>query len=157
MLIDLIKDKQGKLDKDKVFKLVKHYAEELEVTGAKDLNLKGKSLEAANMENSSFQHNYECTRVELYSVVKFIENVIEKHKSAVFLYLTEKNPRDLSDRAKDKYIDGNDELMLLNECLIAIKEVHSLYQSMVDAFKSRGFQLRNITELRIAQINQDVL
>ena len=157
MLKDLVKDKQGKLDKKKLLLVADQYIKEIEENGEKELSLKGKSLEAANMENSSMQHYYECVRVELNSVVKYVEFVIEKHRGAVFLYLTEKNQRDLSDRGKEKYIDSNDELLELNECLIAIKEVHNKYQSIVDAFKNRGFQLRNITELRIAQLNQDVM
>lgn len=156
MLINQVRDKQGNLNKEKVFLLVDKFTKDLEDADA-DLDLKGKSIESANMENSSLMHYYECERIKLYSLGKSLEEIIKKNNKIIYHNLTEKNPRDLSETAKNKYIDGNDEILALSECLIAVKEVHGYYQSIVNAFNSRGFQLQTIVKARIEQLHRDVL
>jgi len=157
VLIDQIKNPDGSVNKNTILKAAKYFGELLENGAKKDLELRGKSLELANRENSSLQHYYEGFRVQLNCLLKYLEVIIERHRSKVFQHLTEKNSRDLSDKAKDRYIDGNDEYLSLFEAYIAVKEVHDNYASVVEAFRSRGFQLRNITELRINAIHDDVL
>lgn len=157
MLIDGIKNKDGNINREGLFKILKSCRDELDQGAEPDVNMKGKSLELANRENSSLQHYYECRRIELNSILKWLDVIIDKHRAKVFQYLTEKNPRDLSDRAKEKYIDTNEGYMDLCELRIATLEVHDMYQSVVDAFRSRGFQLRNITELRVNQIQGDII
>lgn len=124
----------------------------------KDQNLKieGKLLEHANREQASWISFYDERRMELATYLKFFEMEIGRVR-AECLKAMEKYPRELSDRAKDKYIDGNEKYLAVYEQYLAVKELHGLFESAVESFKQRGFALRNITNIRCAALEDVVI
>lgn len=121
-----------------------------------ELQIRGKSLERANQENPSFKYYYHQRMVQLNTLVKYFEQEVERVRGKLFKSLTENNNRDLSDRAKDKYIDNEQKYLDTNELYLEVKEVRDMYEALVDAFRDRGYALKNITEARVAQL-EDVL
>jgi hypothetical protein len=116
------------------------------------LTLKGKTLVEANRENASRYAFYDERRVELKTLVEYIESQVQRVRGQLFRGFTEQYNRDLSDRAKDKYIDSEQAYLDIYEIYLEVKEMYDQYSSVVEAFKLQGYALRNITEARVASV-----
>lgn len=117
-----------------------------------EIQIKGKSLEGANRENPSLYVYYDQKRVELKTLVDFMENQVARARGRLFRSFTENFKRELSDRAKDKYIDGEQGYLDIFEIYLEVKEVYDRYASIVEAIKFRGYSLNNITKARVANM-----
>ena len=156
MLNDDVKTKDGKPDLKKVRVFLQYVDEQLD--GVEDkLSLKGKTLARAEMENSSHQCYYDSEKAKINSMIRWLELHIDKRRGDLYRYYTENHSRDLSERAKERFIDTDEEIFAMNETLIDLKEAFENYAAVVDAFRSRGFRLRDITELRVNQLQDDSL
>jgi len=116
------------------------------------LNLKGKKLEHANRENPAYHVYYDQRRIELHTIVKYMELRVSKTRGKLFRSFTEAYQRDLSDRAKDKYIDSEEAYLTIYEIYLEVKELYDKYQAVCDAFTTRGYALNNITKIRVASM-----
>ena len=117
-----------------------------------NLTIKGKRLEAANVEQPSWHLYYESRRAELQTLVKFFDGKLSAIRGQLFKKYTEGYNRELSDRQKDKYIDNEEKYLNQLEIYLEIKEVYEKYQAVCDAFQSRGYALNNITKIRVASL-----
>ena len=116
------------------------------------IEIKGKKLEHANRENPGYQQYYDERRVELSVVVKWFEIQIERVRGKLFKKFTENYNRELSDRAKEQYINNEPAYLMWYEMYLEVKELHDKYDSAKEAFKSRGYALNNITRIRVASL-----
>jgi hypothetical protein len=123
----------------------------------KNLRIKGKTLQEANVENPTWQSYYDERRVELHTLVKYFDAQVQKTRGKLFKGYTENYSYDISDRAKDKYIDHETAYLNVYELFLEIKELYEKYESVVDAFRSRGFALNNITKLRVASLEDSTI
>jgi hypothetical protein len=119
--------------------------------------IKGKIIEEALKEQAAWPVFYDEKRRELNTLVKFLDAKVSYVRGKLTRDYTERYSRELSDRVKDKYIDNEDEYMSIYEVYLEVLELAEKYDAVVDAFKVRGFALRDITQLRIAQMNQGSL
>lgn len=120
-----------------------------------NIRLKGKNLELANKEQVAWLSYYDERRIELETYVKFFDSEIARVRSIVFKEM-EQYPRELSDRSKEKYIDSNETYLSVYETYLSVKELYNHYVCIVDTFRSRGFALKNITDIRINSL-EDVI
>jgi len=123
----------------------------------KNLDLEGKSLENANKENPAWQAYYDERRIELKTLVDYMEAQVQRVRGRLFKSYTETHQRELTDRAKDKYIDNEDAYLTVYEIYLEVREMYNKYQAVVDAFTSRGYALNNITKIRVAALEDVVL
>lgn len=124
---------------------------------AKHLAIKGKVLESANTEQASWQFYYETRKAEVYAVVKWLEGKLAAVRGKHFKLYTEHYSRELNDRTKDKYIDNEEEVLNQLQIYLTFKELHEKYEAVCEAFRSRGFALRNITEIRIRSLEDTTI
>lgn len=131
----------------------------IESLGERDehLTIKGKTLEIANREQSSWLSFYDERRIELTTYVRFFEMEEKRIRGTLFKSYLEHYPRDLGERAIEKYIDIEQAYLEIHEKLLAVKELATLYESAVDAFKARGYALNNITRIRVASLEDVVI
>lgn len=122
----------------------------------KYLTIKGKTLKDANRE-AQHQFYYDEKRVELSTLVDHMEDHVGKVRSDIFRRLTEKSPRELSDRAKEKYIEGEEDFLFAKGLYREVKEVYEKYKAVTEAFKNRGYALNNITRAITANAEEHVL
>lgn len=121
------------------------------------LALKGKRLDLANSENSTLQLYYDQRKVELATLTKFMEAQVNRVRGNLFKNLSQTNQKDLSDRAKDKFIDNEKGYLDIYELYLEIEEMYKKYQAIVDAFTSRGYALNNITKIRVASLEDAMI
>lgn len=119
---------------------------------AKIILIKGKKLEAANVENAAWQHYYDQRRIELHTLVKYFEAEVGRVRSKLFRNYKENHSRDLSEREIGRYIDGEKSFLDMNEIYLEVKELHDQYQNIVNSFTSRGYSLNNITKIRVSSL-----
>lgn len=115
----------------------------------RNLQIEGKNLERANVEQAGWINYYDQRRIELRTLVKFMEAKLEQIRGELWTYYTEKYSRDLGPRDKDQYINNESKYLDYLELYLEVKEIYDKYEAVVEAFKSRGFALRNITDLRV--------
>lgn len=121
------------------------------------LNVEHKSLEQANRESTYWQYFYDCKKTELNSLVKLLEAEVEAVRGNLFKTLLKTNQRDMSDRARDKFIDAEPAYLTAYEKYLEVKELYDKYCAVVDAFTSRGYALNNITKARVAEVHNMVI
>lgn len=131
---------------------------ESELTAVEEnLRLKGKLLGEANSENPTWLHYYDARRVELSTLVKFFDGQLDKIRGKLFKNLSVTSQKDLSDRAKDKYIDNEPEYLSMLELSLEVKEMCEKYASAVKCYEARGYALKNITDIRVAALENAVI
>lgn len=133
-----------------------YYDEHLEAAAAK-LNLTGKTIEAANKEQALYYRFYEDKRQEVKAVLGFVEAWVACVRGRLYeKYMTNHNAS-FKDREVNQFINHKREYLDVYEVLLAVQELADKYNAVVEAFKMRGYALRNITDLRINQLQFDVL
>ena len=89
--------------------------------------------------------------------MKFFEGRVTAVRGKLFRQYTESYSRELSDRAKEKYIDHDKEYTDVYSVLIEVEELYEKYVAVVDAIRNRGFALRNLTDLAVNQLTDYTL
>jgi len=118
-----------------------------------DLELEGKNLVTANRELASKWSYYDQRRISLKKLIDYMELEVNRVRAKLWRSYTEKSDLVLSDRTKDKYIDGEPAFITAYSIYLELKEVFDQYVSITKALEMRGYQLRNITELRVASLD----
>lgn len=121
------------------------------------LKIEGKSLEKANMEQAQCQFFYDERRSELYSLMKYLEDQVEKVRGNLWKNFTENHSCDLSQRDKDQYINREPKYLEERQIYLQVEELYKKYNAIVEAFSARGYALRNITNLRVSSLENVVL
>jgi len=116
------------------------------------LAIKGKSLERANVENSSWQHYYDQKKIELHTLAKYFDMEISRIRGKMFRQYKETHSMELSDREINRYIDNEKAYLDVYELYLEVKELYEQFESVVNAFTSRAFLLNNITKIRVASL-----
>lgn len=125
---------------------------------AKDhIAIEGKRLEKANLEQASWQAFYDERRIELYTLVKHFEAEVARVRGKLWAKYTDNFTIALGPKDKDQYINKEPAYLLMNAIFLEVKEIYSQYEAVVDAFRSRGFALRNITNIRVSQLEDVIL
>lgn len=122
-----------------------------------NLRIIGKPLGKANGEQAGWSAYYDERRVELKTLMKHVEMRVASVRGKLYRQYTEIHSRELSDRMKDKYIDNDSDYITMNEVLIEVEEVYEKMAAIVEAFKARGFALRNMTELAVHEITETTI
>ncbi len=123
---------------------------------SENLEIKGKSLESANVEHASWMSYYDERRIELYSLVKYYEAKLAKVKGKLWTDYTENYSIALAATDKTHYIAKEPRYLEMNTYYLLVQETYNKFDGLVEAYKSRGFALRNITNARCAAL-QDVI
>ena len=137
-------------------KILQQYEGDL-ASADQHLSIKGKFLEQANKENPSWQVYYDQRRVELHTILKYLDAKVQSVRGKLFRSYTESHQRELSDRAKDKYIDNEEKYLTRLHLYLEVKEVYDKYESIVNGFTARGYALNNITRARVANVHNTEL
>lgn len=128
------------------------YLDELDQAETR-LAVRGKTIENALKDQAHFPIKYADQLAELKTLNKYVGLEIGKIRGKLFQRITEKSQLDMSDRAKDKLIDADEEYLKYAELQLEIQDILDKTEAVVDAFITRGFALRDITQLRINQIS----
>lgn len=121
-----------------------------------NLTIKGKTLEAALKEQSTWPIYYDARRAELKTLLKYLDGQVSRVRGQLTKRYKENYSRDLGERQLNSYIDQEEEYLRIYELYLECEELYEKYAAAVEAFSKRGFALRDLTLARVNQI-QDAL
>ena len=124
---------------------------------ALNLAIKGKMLETTLKEQATWSAYYGERAVELGIISKYLDAQVKKVRAELVVRYNENYNPSLSERLMNSYIDREDAYLSINEIGLEVSELLDKYKMILEAFKNRGYALRNITEGRIADIHQVTL
>lgn len=120
------------------------------------LSVDGKTAKQAQKDQVEYPYTYERKRVELKTIVDYLKLQLDKKRAELFQRSVENYSHELSDRARTIYVEGNSEYLLIKELLLEVEEVYQLYASIVDAWVSRGFALKDHTAIIVNGLQERV-
>ena len=116
------------------------------------LDIKGKPLNDVLRTNAANMHYYDELRKRMRKLVKYFKMEEERVRATLYRSYTENYTRSLSPQQVAKYLDNEEEYIKIHSLLIEVEEVYDLYDTAVEALKSNNFLLRDITKLRVADL-----
>lgn len=119
--------------------------------------LNGVKLEEACKEHSKNLMFYDLMLQECKVIEDTIKMKTEELESAIFKQLTETSNRALGARDIQQYIKSNPRYVTAHEILLEVVLIKRKLEAIVEALRSMGWSINNITKLRIAQLEQAVL
>lgn len=124
---------------------------------ADEVKIAGKTLKHANAENASLFGYYDEIRVHLQSLLNFIEIKLTEKRAAVIRYISENSPHDHGERMKEKLIDEDPGYIDWKLKYLEVEEVLEHTKSICEQFKRRGYNLTNLTNLAVAQVDDEYI
>jgi hypothetical protein len=124
---------------------------------ADNLDMNGKTLEKSLREQATWSAYYGERASELKIILKYLEIQVKRVRGKLFVQYNENYSKALGERVIEKYIDRDDDFLDMNDLVLEVQEVLDKYLNVLEAFKTRGYALRNITEARVAEMSQVTL
>lgn len=121
------------------------------------LSLKNKTVEKANMENPTWQSYYDQKKIELGILNKYFEMEVARVRGKLFYRMKENNQVSLNEREINQYINNEEAYLDIYQISLEVREMYQKYTAVIEAFKTRGYALNNITKLRVASLEDAIL
>ncbi len=90
---------------------------------------------------------------ELEAVLKHLNNQVDKMRSDLYRRYLERYNRELSDRAIEKYIDGEADVQTMMSLVNEVALIRNKYLGIIKSLEVKGFQINNIVKLRVVGLN----
>jgi hypothetical protein len=132
-------------------KILKEYEEDCS-QAPKRLKINDNRLNEANREHSGWQLRYDEQKSELHILSKYMDILVGKARSKLYVGYTQTHNRELTEQGKKQYIEGEPAYINANIRSLEVKELLEKFQAISEAFKTRGYALNNLTKLTIANI-----
>ena len=135
--------------------MVDYYTSELEKSQT-EVRIHG-SLER-NSQELPGQVSWRFSQLqEIEAILKHLNNLYDKMRSDHYRRYLERYNRELSDRAIEKYIHGEDNIQNMSSLINEVALIRNKYLAIIKALEIKGFQLNNIIKLRVVGMNDSVL
>lgn len=119
--------------------------------------LEGRRLEEIMRTLPHYQASYDEMYNESKSIIEWIESIKSKRTAKLWKKYNEGYSRQLSTKDIQIYIEGEKEIIELNQILIEMVLIKNNLFSIVDALKQMGWMMGNITKLRISEMQDAIL
>lgn len=154
--LDVVKNRELSKLQSELPTIVDEYSKILDEAPSA-LTMKGKTIEQCLKEQASEPIVYADIKAELETIHKGLNKSLDALRSRLYRQYVEKYTRALSDRAIDKFIDGDDDVNAYLDLIIMVKEQLDRSSAVLNAFDTRGFALRDVTQIRINQLHKTLL
>lgn len=119
--------------------------------------LEGKKLGDAIAQHAMDLMFYDVTLQECKTIEDVLRMKLEEIESNLYKKLNEGMSRALGQRDIVNYIKGEPSYVAALEIVLEVVHVKRQLESIVEALKSMGWSLNNITKLRVAQLEHVIL
>lgn len=119
-------------------------------------NLEDMRLELIARNLAHHQTFYGHRAHEMKQVVKWLENFKAKVESRLTKNYSQ-GQRALAAREATVYINGEKDIVELNQLIIEATLLHAQLNEIVEGFRQMGWMVGNITKLRVAELQEVVL
>lgn len=119
------------------------------------LKIDGKNIESANIEQASWLAYYDEIKIELKTLVDFMDMKIKEIRGKVTNMILNKSSEIHNEKTRERLIDCDPDYIKMYQISLEVKEIYSLADSIVNQFIQRGYILTNLVRIRTSDI-QDV-
>lgn len=120
------------------------------------LSVEGKTAKQAQQDQIEYPFQYDKKRIELRSIAHYVEQQVNAVKGKLFQESVENYTFEISDRARMMYVEGHSQYLEMQELYLEIDELYQTYCAIVDAWKARGFALKDHTAIIINGLQERV-
>lgn len=113
-----------------------------------DINLNGKNLQSALIEQPSFLARYDQLAAEAGYYVDCVDILVKKIRAERIRYIKQNFAKDYTDSAIQKIVDGDEQYLNTYQIYVEVKYLYDRCKSLVDSFKQRSYALNNIVKVR---------
>lgn len=131
--------------------------EQILLDATEDIKLTGVSIQEACKFHPSLYLYYYDKYCELKAISDYTQIEVDKVQAECTIKLNEHHQIDLGSVLINKYINAEPEYIKIKQLLSEVNEIKSKFEGVIQAFISRGYNLKNITELRVKEIEDGVL
>jgi len=147
-IIDILKKDLTVLDK-----VIELYQQDL--AEADDIiKLKGKQIDFANVEHSGWANYYHQKGVEVKNIKDYVDMRLEEVYGQLWIKYVEHYDRQLGPKDIEKYIKQNQTYLDMFEQHLKITELWGQFERVRESFKTRGYNLNNLTKLVTANVQE---
>ncbi len=114
--------------------------------------MEGEKLEVLCRKHPGALSFYDRRLGELKTIEDLVQSKLKEIESVHWKKYNEKYPRSLSTQDIRAYIAGEKDYVQMYEILLEVINMRRQYDAVVEALKQMGWTLKNIVELRIAQL-----
>jgi hypothetical protein len=132
-----------------------YYSIEL-IEAAKETKLSGSLERNAQELSGSMAYRYDQLQ-EIEAILKYLNIQYDRLRSAQYKKYNEKYNRDLTDRAINNYIDGEQDIIDMAILVNDVALVRNRYLAITKGFEAKGFMIGHITRLRQAGLEDSAL
>lgn len=154
---DLDEEKELNNLVDTVVKAAEYYADAYE-DAKKHLLIVGK-LEHLMTENTGLAFFYNGIHTDALQSRMYLDTLLENHKAKLYTWYTT-DPEAKMEYGKltateaTNLVKSNDVVEVLNDCIRLIANRQHMLEDVRDGFNNRGYNLRKITDMRIAKLEE---
>ena len=94
---------------------------------------------------------------EVEAILKFMNIKYDKLRSDHYRKYLERYNRELSDRAIEKYIDGEDEVVAMGTLVNEVALVRNRYLALIKGLEQKSYNISNIIKLRVVGMENATL
>jgi hypothetical protein len=110
------------------------------------LTLEGKTLQyAAAQQPKDFTFYLEC-KSNLKSILDYYEAQLKYLHAQLHRKIRENDPKDMTEKEINSKITCHDSYRDLLYEVLKIKDIHERYSGIIEAYRTRGYSLNNITK-----------
>lgn len=121
----------------------------------KNIIIDGKNIEGANIEQASWLAYYDEIKVELKTLVDFMDMKVKEIRGNVTIDIIKHSGEAHTHISREKLVDCNPEYLKMYQYYLLAKEVYNLADSITNQFLQRAYVLTNLVKIRVAGI-QDI-
>ena len=135
------------------------YYETVEKDVPNELLIVGK-LESMVTENTALAYFYNSLHTDALQVRKYLENTLSDYEAKKYVWFQTssdgKAMLGIKPTATDlrNHIKADSNVQILNDCIRLIADRQHMLEDIRDSFSIRGFNLKTITDIRIAKLEE---
>ena len=118
------------------------------------IKLKGKQIDFANVEHSGWANYYHQKGVEVKNIRDYVEMKLDEVQGQLWMKYTEHYDRQLAQKDIERYIKQHAEYLDMYEKYLKVNELWGQFERVRESFKSRGYNLNNLTKLITANVQE---
>lgn len=149
-----------KLKKEDIDKLIDPILDEFEdeiKDWESELEIKGKNITVANVEQISYVARYDEIRVNLKSLLTYCESQVKKVRGEQLQMIHKASDYAYSFAEREKMVDADPKYLRIYKAYLEVKELHDMVASIVEQFKNRAYSLHNLVKIYGASLEDITL
>lgn len=115
---------------------------------AENIEILGKNIEAANVEQPSWIAFYDQVAVRVQSALNYCETIEKKVRAERMKYIKDNSTKDYTDTAIQRMVDADKEYLSIHMKYLQLEEKYLECRGIVKSFEQRSYSLNNIVRIR---------